>query len=92
MKYSIAFSEEALQDLVLLKKSGDKAALKKCNTLIEELSKHPETGTGKPEQLKNNFTGYWSRQISQKHRLIYRIDNDIVTVIVVQCYGHYNDK
>lgn len=92
MKYSIAFSEAALQDLALLKKSGDKAALKKVNKLIEELSEHPESGTGKPEQLKNNFAGFWSRKISEKHRLIYRIDNDIVKVYIIQCYGHYNDK
>ncbi|WP_221411219.1 Txe/YoeB family addiction module toxin [Epilithonimonas xixisoli] len=49
-------------------------------------------GEGKPEQLKYNFTGYWSRRINQKDRIVYRVDNDIVTVYIVSAMGHYGDK
>ena len=92
MIFQIELSIKALEDIELLKKSGDNVSLKKLIKLLNELREHPENGTGKPEKLKNNLTGYWSRRISDKHRLIYRIDNDIVTVYVVQCFGHYSDK
>lgn len=83
---------EAQADILKLKKSGNKQILKKLHSLIEELKEHPTAGTGQPEQLKNNFSGYWSRRINDKHRLLYRIDNDIISVYISQCYGHYNDK
>ena len=50
------------------------------------------TGTGKPEYLKHDKRGVWSRRITQKHRLIYKIHNNIVVVEVVSAYGHYGDK
>jgi len=53
---------------------------------------HPETGTGKPERLKFDLSGYWSRRINKKDRLIYFIQNEIVTVTVVSALGHYSDK
>jgi toxin YoeB len=53
---------------------------------------HPETGTGKPEKLKFELTGYWSRRINKKDRLIYSIEHHIVTVTVVSAVGHYGDK
>ena len=92
MKYNISFSDEANEDIALLKKSGDQGVLKKFGKLLQELEEHPETGTGKPELLKKNLSGFWSREISQKHRLVYRIEEETITVIVIQCYGHYNDK
>lgn len=61
-------------------------------TLLEELKDHPETGIGNPERLKGNLTGYWSRHINKKHRLIYKIKDDIVTVYVISAYGHYGNK
>ena len=64
--------------------------LKKLNTLLNELREHPETGTGKPERLK--YIDKWSRRINDKHRLIYEIFDQIVTVVIVQAYGHYDDK
>ena len=60
--------------------------------LIQEIQEHPTTGTGKPEPLKGNRLGQWSRRISQKHRLIYEIREEIVTVLILSSYGHYDDK
>jgi len=90
MIYSISLSESAELDIIKLTKSGDKQVLKKLNTLLNELREHPETGTGKPERLK--YVNKWSRRINDKHRLIYEIFEEIVTVEVVQAYGHYDDK
>ena len=57
-----------------------------------ELQEHPRTGTGKPEPLSEGRAGQWSRRISQKHRLIYEIEDTIVKVDVLSAYGHYDDK
>ena len=65
----------------------DKALLKKINQLIKEIERSPFEGTGKPEPLKHDLTGLWSRRITLEHRLIYRIDND--SVIIHQCRYHY---
>jgi len=51
-----------------------------------------QTGTGKPEKLKYGYIGKWSRHISDKHRLIYEIHEEVVTVIVLSTFGHYKDK
>ena len=90
MNYVIELSERAESDIIKLKESGDKQALKKLDKLIDELREHPETGTGSPERLR--YTGKWSRRINRKHRLIYEIFEQIVTVQIVQAYGHYDDK
>ncbi len=71
----------------LLKKSGNKAILKKILILLNELAEHPFEGTGKPESLKYEFSGYWSRRINQEHRLIYEIDGD--RVLILSAKGHY---
>ena len=90
MNYSIKLSERAELDIIKLRESGDKQALRKLDKLIDELREHPETGTGKPERLKH--IGKWSRRINKRHRLIYEIFDQIVVVEVIQAYGHYEDK
>ena len=60
--------------------------------LFEELCEHPTTGTGKVEQLKVYLEGYWSRRINKSSRLIYKIEEETITVIVVSIKGHYGDK
>ena len=60
--------------------------------LIDELTEHPTTGTGKPEPLSGDRAGQWSRRISGKHRLIYLIDNENVVVLLLSAYSHYDDK
>ncbi len=91
-KYIIVVEKTAQKELQAIYKSGDKASIKRIEIIIEELSEHPQTGTGKPEQLKFKLSGYWSRQINKKDRLIYKIDEVVVTVFVVSAVGHYGDK
>ena len=88
MKYEVLFAKEAERDINILKKS-EPTAFKKLIKLIAELYEHPMTGTGKPEKLKGDRTGQWSRRITKKHRLIYEIDGDKVYVYVLSAYGHY---
>ena len=82
----------ALDDIKKHKKSGDKVVLKKIEKLLNELMEHPTIGTGQPERLKHNLTGLYSRRINQKHRLVYSINNDIVTVHVLSAWAHYSDN
>ncbi len=91
MRYKIEIKEQAEQDLVRLAKSEPKAFLKALR-FIEELKDHPKTGTGHPEPLKGKPTGRWSREITKKHRLVYRILDTEIIVIVIAAYGHYDDK
>ncbi len=88
MKYDVVLSPEAQQDLAVLFKSEPKAYAKALS-LIQELYIHPTVGTGKPEQLRGNRSGQWSRRITKKHRLIYRVLEDKVYVYVLSAYGHY---
>ncbi|MDL2255759.1 Txe/YoeB family addiction module toxin [Parabacteroides sp. OttesenSCG-928-K15] len=89
--YKIIVSPNAQEDLNKLKKSNP-LAFKKALKLLIELAQHPYTGTGKPERLKYNYSGYYSRRITKEHRLVYFIDEDIITVLVVSVSSHYNDK
>jgi toxin YoeB len=91
MIYIIRYSKQALIDLARLKKSEIKV-FNKAIKLIQELSEHPRTGTGKPEQKKYDLKGYWSRNITDKHRLFYTIKDEEVIVLVISAYGHYDDK
>ncbi|MDR3339077.1 MAG: Txe/YoeB family addiction module toxin, partial [Candidatus Symbiothrix sp.] len=61
-------------------------------TLLEELTEHPYTGTGKPEPLGYDLKGKWSRRITQKHRLIYQVHDKSITVDVLSAFGHYDEK
>lgn len=91
MAYVIDYTDEAIADLIRLRDSEPKAYAK-AKTLINELKEHPKTGTGKPEQLKGDRAGQWSRCITKKHRLIYTIQDTEVIVLVLNAYGHYDDK
>ena len=89
--YRLRISEEADHDLSRLKKH-EPQAFKKALQLLEELTEHPQTGTGHPELLKGDRPGQWSRRINKKHRLVYEIQEEIVLVLVLRAYGHYDDK
>jgi toxin YoeB len=65
----------------------DKAMLRKLNRLIEECLRHPFEGTGKPEPLKGDLSGFWSRRIDREHRLVYRVTPTALEI--VQCRYHY---
>jgi len=58
---------------------------------MEELREHPYSGTGKPEQLRG-YKNLWSRRIDKKNRLVYSVEEAVVTVYVISAVGHYNDK
>lgn len=91
-KYFVDFEPLARKDLKAHFKSGDRASIKKISKILEELVETPFTGEGKPEELKYQLTGFWSRQINKKDRMIYKVEEEIVTVIVISAMGHYLDK
>lgn len=68
---------------------NDKKMLKRINNLIKEILREPYFGTGKPEPLKENLSGFWSRRITDEHRIVYDIKDDCVRII--SCKGHYTD-
>jgi toxin YoeB len=59
----------------------------KIKQLIKEIERTPFDGTGKPEPLKHELSGFWSRRITQEHRLIYKVENNMITI--VSCKNHY---
>lgn len=73
-------------------KSGDKGSIKKIEKILIELTETPYSGIGNPEPLRYELSGFWSRKINQKDRMIYKVDEDVVTVFVVSAMGHYSNK
>ncbi len=62
---------------------------KRINQLVKDICRNPFEGIGKPEPLKGNLTGFWSRRVDEKHRLIYAVEDS--AVVVISCRGHYDD-
>ena len=91
-KYFVDFDSIARKDLQAHYKSGNKTTIKKIEKILFELSETPFEGIGNPEPLKYEYSGYWSRRINQKDRIIYRVDEEIVTVIILSAMGHYGKK
>ena len=83
------FSDNAWQDFLLWMREDRKTA-KKIASLLADIERNGNEGLGKPESLKGNLSGYWSRRISEKDRLIYRFDE--TTIYIAACKGHYGDK
>ncbi|WP_177412496.1 Txe/YoeB family addiction module toxin [Pseudomonas cavernicola] len=83
---NILFTPEAWDDYLWFQQN-DKAGLKRINLLIRDAQRSPFDGIGKPEPLKHNLSGFWSRRISEEHRLVYAVDGDALQV--VQCRYHY---
>ena len=83
------FSDNAWQDFLLWMREDRKTA-KKIASLLADIERNGNEGLGKPESLKGNLSGYWSRRISEKDRLIYRFDE--TTIYIAACQGHYGDK
>ncbi len=88
-KYFLDFTDEAIKNIAKHKKSGNKVLMNKIAKILKELKTTPCTGIGKPEQLKHNLSGYWSRRLNREHRLIYIVEENIVTVTVISAMGHY---
>lgn len=89
--YNIEFTSDAKADLARLAINEPKAYVK-AQRFIEELKDHPKTGLGHPEPLKGKPEGRWSREITKKHRLVYRIFETEELVLILSSYGHYSDK
>lgn len=79
----LTFTDEAWNDY-LYWQGQDKKTLKRINTLIREVQRTPFEGIGKPEPLRENLAGFWSRRIDDVNRLVYAIDNDVVLIISVR--------
>jgi len=67
----------------------DKNVVKRINQLIKDIKRSPYEGIGKPEPLKGNLSGFWSRRINEEHRIVYVVAEN--AVIIISCKGHYND-
>lgn len=91
MRYEVKYTDNALADLKLLKRN-EPGSYTKALKLIAELYDHPQTGTDHPEPLKACRSGQWSRRITNKHRLVYKIEDEVLTVLVLMTASHYAAK
>ncbi len=82
----LVFSEHAWKDFLFWQRT-DKKILKRINLLIQDTQRHHFEGLGKPEPLKRNLAGYWSRRITDKHRMVYKVEDD--DLLVAQLRYHY---
>jgi toxin YoeB len=85
MKYT--FVDESWEDYLYWQKI-DKKMVKRINLLIKDIARQPYDGIGKPEPLKHNYRGFWSRRIDEEHRLIYQVREDEIRII--KCRFHYD--
>lgn len=86
--HTIAWDMDAWADYLYWQKQ-DKKTLNRINQLIKDMSRNPFEGIGKPERLKGDLTGFWSRRIDDEHRLVYAVEAD--RIVVIACRGHYDD-
>ena len=87
---SLVFEGRTWEEYETLREKDKKLHKVLCKILKEKLRGDPSTGLGKPEQLKHNLTGFWSKRISQKDRLIYKFDDKSIYIFAIG--GHYNDN
>ena len=89
MAKPLTFLEEGWEDY-LYWQTQDRKTLKRINALIQDILRNEKEGIGKPERLTGDFSGYWSRRIDEKNRLIYRITDEFIEI--AGCRTHYGDK
>lgn len=89
MSRNLTFASSAWNDYTEWQ-TQDKKTLKRINQLIKSILRTPFEGIGNPEPLKNNLSGYWSREIDDKNRLVYEVTKDHIEIIQVK--NHYSDK
>ena len=85
----LLWEDRAWEDYLYWQKT-DKQTLKKINELIKDSERNGYSGLGKPEPLKEDFSGFWSKRIDEKNRFVYRIKDGILEI--VSCKGHYKDR
>ena len=88
----IVLLPQAQKDRDYWKKSGNKAIMERISALLKDIMEHPYTGKGKPEPLKYDLAGKWSRRINAEHRLIYSVNENIITVYVFSMRYHNSKK
>lgn len=87
MIYQLHFTDKANEDVLFYQNTGNNAILRKISSLLKEITEHPFTGTGKPEPLKHQLAGKWSRRINHEHRLIY--ENKDNCIVIHSLRTHY---
>lgn len=85
----IILLEQAQKDREFWKKSGNKAIMKKITDLLKDIMQHPYIGIGKPEALKYDLQGKWSRRINSEHRIVYSVDDEKALVYIYSMRYHY---
>jgi toxin YoeB len=85
---NLTFTENAWEEY-LYWQTQDKKTLKRINQLLQDISRNGFEGIGKPEPLKGDFSGFWSRRIDETNRIVYRLSGENIEII--QCKGHYKD-
>ena len=83
---NVVFSEHAWQEYLVRQKT-DRSMVKRINALIREIQRTPFEGIGKPERLQHALSGYWSRRLTDEHRIVYRVEGD--AVLIAQLRYHY---
>jgi len=83
-----SWSDEAWEDYVFWQ-NEDKKIVKRINLLLKDIERSPFEGIGKPEPLKHELSGFWSRRITDEHRLIYAVENG--AVLIAKCRRHYSE-
>ena len=84
---NLLFQNKAWEDY-LYWQSLDKKTIKRINALLRDIARDPFSGIGKPEPLRGDLSGFWSRRIDDTNRLVYRINNGVIEIL--SCRGHYN--
>jgi toxin YoeB len=92
MGYRVEYLSDAKKELLAFKKAGNKLALARIERIEKELKIHPEIGIGRPEKMKHGYSGFWSREVTQKDRMVYKIVEDTVYVYIHMLMYHYDDK
>lgn len=87
MVYVLDFTERAIEDISFHRKSGNKNLIKKIHQLLNDTLDHPFEGLGKPEALKYDLLGFWSRRINKEHRIVYKVREE--RIIIHSLKGQY---
>lgn len=90
--YRIILSGQAQKEYIYFSQSGNKAILNKITALLNDIAEHPYTGIGKPEPLKYELAGKWSRRITTEHRIVYSVNDDRIEVHILSMKYHYTKK